>query len=252
MRRILVLVVAACGSGGSNQPAPASPRPPAGPGPQTAETPGTATASTGPAISAEVFCEHLARLSSECEAFAKIGLAGDSCVAQTKVMLTGEGPKSSLMAILRCVVDGKHCDDTQRCIASAAEDPAGEGAALRACNDHTPRSTGRAVGIPQPQWERRKGAGIATYRAARSTKGAPIEMCGVPAANDWLTTLRCDDGSQPIHNETDAERARTGNVGMGGRCGSIIDHYAITCPEASYSIFIDAYFCSQRDSQSEH
>jgi hypothetical protein len=66
-------------------------------------------------------------------------------------------------------------------------------------------------------------------------------MCGIPAENDWLESLTCDDGSKPFGN---AEEVRAGNVGPGGRCGSIVDQYVVKCPGGkTYPIFIDAYVC---------
>lgn len=151
------------------------------------------------------------------------------------------------MALIRCVVEGDGCDDTLQCLALDLEDPAAKDAAQRACNDHSRDGMHRVVGIPRSEWVQRNGAGVSTYRAIKSTKAAPIEMCGVSAANLWLTTLRCDDSSRPIGDPHEAERTRVGNVGPGGRCGSIIDHYLIRCPEASYDIFIDAYVCPRPD-----
>jgi len=50
-------------------------------------------------------------------------------------------------------------------------------------------------------------------------------------------------GSRSASGGGAIERARAGSVGQGGRCGSIIDHYVVACPEAKYDIFIDAYIC---------
>jgi hypothetical protein len=66
-------------------------------------------------------------------------------------------------------------------------------------------------------------------------------MCTVREENRWLESLACDDGSHPVRN---AEMVRQGNVGEGGRCGSIIDQYVPECPGGKkYPIFIDAYVC---------
>lgn len=71
----------------------------------------------------------------------------------------------------------------------------------------------------------------------------PIEVCGFLAENEWLFSATCDDGSHPITKRKEAEAARSGNEGRGGRCGSIIDLYKVKCPEATYDIHIDAYVC---------
>jgi hypothetical protein len=242
MRLALVVVVAACSSGSPNQPAPASPSPPPvspSPPPSSPSSPPAAQR----AITAEAFCERLAKLASECKPFAKLSLAADTCVAETSAVLASKPPNSQVMTLIRCAVEGDGCDDTLQCLTLDLEDPPAGHATLRACNDRSPDSALRAVAIPPPEWARRNGVRVTAYRAASSTKAAPIEMCGVSAANEWLTTLRCDDGSRPIADRREAERARIGSVGPGGRCGAIIDHYVIPCPEASYKIFIDAYIC---------
>lgn len=240
MRSVLVLVVAACSSSGSNRPAPVSPSPPpATPSPAAPSPPPNARR----AITAEAFCERWARLTAECEPFAKAGLAANTCVAETSAVLAREHLNPQLLTIIRCAVESDGCDDALQCIALDLEEPSATDAALRACHDRSPGHTLRAVGIPRSEWERRNGAGVTTFRDARSTELAPIEMCGVAAANEWLTTLRCDDGSQPIEDHRDAEDTRSGNIGPGGRCRSIIDRYVVLCPERRYEIFIDAYIC---------
>ncbi|MBP6631258.1 MAG: hypothetical protein KA297_17615 [Kofleriaceae bacterium] len=41
-----------------------------------------------------------------------------------------------------------------------------------------------------------------------------------------------------------AHDARVGAVGVGGRCAAtVIDHYAVTCPEATYDVYLDMYHC---------
>lgn len=259
---VLVLVVAACSSGNRNQPAPVSPSPlPASP----SSTPASASPSSAPASASpspppkaqhaafvETFCERIAKLASECKAFAKTELVGDTCTTETNALLADKHSNSQGMALIRCVVKSNGCDDALQCLKLSLEDPDpddpdADDAALRACNDASSDSALHAVGIPRSEWARRNGAGVAAYRATRSTKAAPIEMCGISAANHWLTTLRCDDGSEPVRSEREAESVRTGNVGPGGRCGSIIDRYAIPCPEASYEIFVDAYICPRPD-----
>jgi hypothetical protein len=99
------------------------------------------------------------------------------------------------------------------------------------------------VGIPRAEWTRRKGADISTFRDATSTKEAPIEACGMDAQLAWLMAAECDDGSHPFRDPLEAEQARTGNVGPGGRCGAIIDRYEVHCPEATYAIYLDGYIC---------
>ena len=69
--------------------------------------------------------------------------------------------------------------------------------------------------------------------------------CGIPAEMEWLLSVTCSDGSRPFPDYDHAHAARVGNVGPGGKCGSIIDLYEVPCPEGTYKIFIDAYVCPQ-------
>ena len=140
------------------------------------------------------------------------------------------------------MIEHDDCDELFQCLAGALPDTTDPGT-LRACDDHSQRMFEHAVGIPKAEWDHRNGAGVTKFHDARSTKDDPVETCGVPAATTWLTSLRCDDGSQPIKDVSDAENARTGNLGGGGRCRSFIDHYVVPCPERSYEIFVDAYVC---------
>jgi len=227
MRSVLVVVMlaAATSCGGSPRPAPAPPVPRAPLKPE-------------PGVTAEAFCEHLARLTRTCERLSNTEVDPATCVADARAGLAQD---SRFTAIAGCVVRHDECDAVLACVtASGTADPTEE---LRACDDDTALSAEHAVGIPKADWDRRNGAGVTTFHGARSAKAAPIEMCGVPAATHWLTTLRCDDGEQPIKNIEDAEHARPGNVGPGGRCHSIIDRYVIPCAEQRYEIFIDAYVC---------
>ncbi len=87
------------------------------------------------------------------------------------------------------------------------------------------------------------GATDRTYADSPSSREKPIEVCGFPAAGAWLARITCTDGSRPFPTRSDADRARVGNVGGGGRCGRIVDHYRVECPEKQYDIYIDAYRC---------
>lgn len=231
MRLVLVVWVAACG--GPSTPPARSPAPPPVPSP-----PKPAAA---PAITAEAFCEHFDRLTTRCERLASARMDPATCVADARSAIK-EDP--GFAAIANCVIEHDDCDAVLECAAAGQPDPTD---ALRACDDESQLSVEHAAGIPRAAWDRRNGAGVTAFRNARSTKAAPIEMCGVRGATEWLTTLRCDDGSQPIKNVDDAEHARPGNVGPGGRCHSIIDRYLVACPEQRYAIFIDAYICPRPD-----
>ncbi len=136
-----------------------------------------------------------------------------------------------------CLVDkGDACGAVTACM----QDSVFNKNDLRACSEV---DTSKGVGLLRADWARRKGANVTRYSQAHSTKAQPVEVCGLRAENEWLFAATCDNGSHPIVNRDQAEKARTGNEGGGGRCGSIIDRYQVKCPETTYDIHIDAYVC---------
>ncbi len=172
-----------------------------------------------------------------CGSFAGLELDEAQCVDE--LAKAGEDP--ALTAFIGCVVQPS-CEEVKNCLIAASQNAAEQQTQdLRACNDKA--NSSKAVGLPAAEWNKRNGAGVTKYANARSTKDLPIEMCGIREENTWLVSLTCNDGSHPI---MDAETARVGNVGTGGRCGSIVDKYAVKCPEKTYDIFIDAYICSAK------
>lgn len=77
-----------------------------------------------------------------------------------------------------------------------------------------------------------------------TTKQRPLEECGLRTVVERLLTLRCDNGSNPFGSDFRAAHAsRAGSFGPGGRCASIIDRYDVPCPERTYQIFADGYYC---------
>lgn len=101
------------------------------------------------------------------------------------------------------------------------------------------------VRVSPEEWQGRKGAGVTRFSQAASTKGEPVEVCGIRNEMTWLLAATCDDGSNPFGGFEEAHAARVGNVGAGGRCSSIIDLYEVPCPEATYEIYMDAYVCAE-------
>ncbi len=105
--------------------------------------------------------------------------------------------------------------------------------------------------VTASQYLARNGAGATKLSQLATSKERPYEACGFAPSMFALGALSCDDGSHPLGDpETEAgpvvqhaEQARHGNVGPGGRCGSIIDHYEIACPEQTYAVYVDLYFC---------
>jgi len=94
----------------------------------------------------------------------------------------------------------------------------------------------------------RWGAGLTQAAEVQTSLARPVEVCGVRGQLIWLAQLTCADGSAAFPNTDLAHRARVGSMGAGGRCGTIIDLYTVTCPEASYEIYLDAYHCADGES----
>ncbi|MDB4958822.1 MAG: hypothetical protein JWO36_6391 [Myxococcales bacterium] len=214
---LFVAVVCACG--GSS--APAKP---------------TAVAKPAPPrqITAEMFCSRFTKLKNAgCAMFEKMDLDHEACLKQLD---------DPTMAPFRntfgpCFVDHDSCDTVAACISDAAAPKLDQ---LRTCDNHDVQ---RAVGVPAAEWAHRKGANVKKLADARSSKAQPIEICGIKAENEWLVNATCENGSHPFQTRSDAEAARFGNVGEGGRCGSIIDLYKVKCVEQTYDVFIDGYVC---------
>jgi hypothetical protein len=101
------------------------------------------------------------------------------------------------------------------------------------------------VMIPAAAYRARIGVDAERFSDLTTTKERPLEECGLKTVLRRLTSLRCDDGSNPFGGDLRAAHAsRAGNVGPGGRCDDIIDRYVVKCPEASYSVFADMYICT--------
>lgn len=98
------------------------------------------------------------------------------------------------------------------------------------------------VALDEAQARRRYGANARTFADAPTTKARAIEVCGVAASRQWLRGTACADGSAAT------QRGRSGSVGPGGRCGSIIDLYAVACPEGDHDVYIDLYMCGPGES----
>lgn len=190
-------------------------------------------------VTPETVCARFSQLvKQECGAFANL-MTPKQCPEVFRQALDAPTTKDGrvLSQMGRCMVDHEKCDAVSMCLATIKFDDPTD---LRACSDH-PDS--RAVGVPQDAFDRRTGAEVTQFAEAVSSKAQPIETCGVSAGLDWLVRATCNDGSQPIANHEDAEKSRTGNVGPGGRCNSVIDLYRISCPEKTYDVYVDSYVC---------
>lgn len=190
-------------------------------------------------ITPEAFCDRFLKLKADgCEVFAKVEMTREECIGALGKM-QGDPQETATMAQTgTCIVGFQTCGDVVKCLASlgpSADD-------LRACHDE---SSGKAVGVTKDEWAKRNGAGITRFSQTHSTKELPLEVCTIRAETELLASLACEDESHPIKDHESAEIARVGNVGKGGRCGSIIDLYRVKCPEATYELFVDGYVCPQ-------
>ena len=123
----------------------------------------------------------------------------------------------------------------------SADVPARQAAGCSRSHDFGP------VLLPPERFERRTGAATTTFAALSTSKGRPLEECGIEATLQKLVALRCGDGSNPFDSDLGAAHAsRLGSFGPGGQCGSIIDAYEVRCPERKYEVFADSYVCPQQ------
>ena len=237
MRSILAAAVLATACGGA-RPVPATAQTPATPAPRPATSAAQAAA---PAVTPEAICARFQQLRAEpCGGLASMQLDASSCVDTfRKGLAEPERADGKVLAAMgRCMVEHAACADVLACLGTITyEDPHD----LRACTDD---ADSRAVGVPAAEFAQRNGAGVTRFRDAHSSKAQPIEMCGIDGGIDWLESLTCDDGSHPVTSHGRAEALRAGNVGPGGRCGSIIDLYRVPCPEATYDVYVDGYICA--------
>jgi hypothetical protein len=251
MRQLLgcvtVLVVASCGS----------PQKPGGDGATgggngSTEGGGGAVAMTsGGPVSPENVCARIMAVKGPmaCEFISGFTLDEAECREDWLRSLEERGPDARMAAtqVARCLLDNASCDAMESCINSLnqfADEQDGTPNDFRTCEDSEVYAP---VGLPKAEWDQRRGAGAARYSTVTTSKDEPIEVCGIPAQMDWLMAATCDDGSQPFRSRDHAHAARVKNVGPGGRCNSIVDLYAVPCPEGTYDVYIDAYVCPLPD-----
>jgi hypothetical protein len=99
-----------------------------------------------------------------------------------------------------------------------------------------------AVKLRDDQVALRRGTGVQKLSDLASTREAPIEVCSPAGQRAWLSSVTCAGGEKP------AGVQRSGSVGPGGTCGSIIDLYMVGCPEKQYEVFMDMYMCAPNES----
>lgn len=194
----------------------------------------------GTTLTVDAVCDHMLALEAEqCGNFGtKIDLNRESCTSYMSNTLPPHDMKTR-DEFTHCVVDPGGCKGALACFEKLTDDGV-DAQDLRECAD---RASTRAVGVTADDYATHNGSSYTHYSQVVSSREAPIERCTMQDEGHWLGTLTCADGSHPIKDAWEAEHARVGNVGPGGRCGSIVDHYRVPCPEGATDIFIDAYVC---------
>ena len=84
--------------------------------------------------------------------------------------------------------------------------------------------------------------------SVQSSAARPVEVCGILGQITWLMSAVCPDGKNPYPDGKAAHMSRAGNVGSGGRCGTIIDLYVVPCPDKQYEVYMDMYQCMPGES----
>ena len=112
---------------------------------------------------------------------------------------------------------------------------------------HHPEPVGPVV-VPEATYASRTGHDAVRFSQLNTSAERPLEECGLRTVLQRLATLTCDDGSNPFKgNLREAHASRAGNIGPGGRCGSILDQYDVPCREKTYAVHADMYLCSERN-----
>jgi len=112
---------------------------------------------------------------------------------------------------------------------------------------HHPEPVGPVL-VPDPVYASRTGHDAIRFSQLNTTAQRPLEECGLRTVLQRLATLTCDDGTNPFKGDLRAAHAsRAGNIGPGGRCGSILDHYDVPCREKTYAVHADMYLCTERN-----
>ncbi len=229
MRFALVLVLAACGP--STKPAAQQPPPP----------PQNSGGISGPAV--VDFVTERRKLCDRAKTFRDDGCRPFDRVDPSLLEDCSVVGSIYISTIEQCMFETS-CDDLRACSMKVREEGGtyrGPTAACKVAPDAPELLT--PAGVSTADIETSYGRKDKTFADSPSSLERPIEVCGMPDEAAYLTRLTCTDGSKPFANRGEAADSRTGNAGVGGRCGRMIDRYAVTCPEKRYEVFIDAYRC---------
>ncbi len=120
-------------------------------------------------------------------------------------------------------------------------------AAPEATECRRPEMVGPVI-VSEAIYAARTGHDSVRLSQLKTTVERPLEECGLRTILERLATLTCDDGSNPFKGDLRAAHAsRVGNLGAGGRCGSILDQYDVPCREQTYAVHADMYLCTEKN-----
>ena len=211
-------------------PANTAPPPPAAP--------------TGPRERVEAGCTALVRVDQRDGCTFGTTTVAD-CVANLMTDIESLPPARSevLAGAMDCIAAGDSCDHHVTCFQNAMatlQTMEDEGAAVLPCNRADEFSPAQ---LSPEEYAARHGAGVTRLPDLASSREQPVEVGGVDAQREFLLQVTCADGSKPFSSADQVADARTGNVGPGGRCEAIVDRYEVRCPEKTYEVYMDLYYC---------
>jgi hypothetical protein len=113
-----------------------------------------------------------------------------------------------------------------------------------------PRACGERIAAPifvdDETWANRRGAKTKRFADIKTTTAEPVEVCGIEGEIEWMSQVRCNDGSSPYRSAMEINESRDPGMTRGGRCDSILDSYTVKCPETTYQVYIDRYVCLRK------
>ena len=241
MHRWIAVVLIACGSGRSADSTLVIDDPPK-PVPIDAAPATTATTPARPAITANLSVE---------EACARFDtLAGQSCEWTQRFPAAFRDMTNCVSSLQTWVKDPKlqksigcwalECEAAAQCMVASHADTTPPPA--RKCGEE---GTGPVI-ADAGTWAARPGANAKKFSEVQSSEAKPVEVCGIEGEVEWITRVKCNDGSNPFGSQAKANESRDSYMARGGRCNSILDRYSVKCPEATYQVFIDRYVCPEK------
>lgn len=177
-----------------------------------------------------------------CGVFEKSGMTPGNCGQALRGWgdtVRNEDERKAFRLLSACLGMVDSCEKVNACFRLTALAAKGSGNSTRVCGQQGINE----VRLDAAKAAARYGRGTHELASVVSTREQPIEVCGLNGQLDWLTTARCADGSAPFTSREKAHAARVGNVGAGGRCSNFVDRYQVTCPEATYEVYVDFYMC---------